>query len=136
MSKFIGACSRGEEDEVKRLYELNPAILNQQGSLGRTGLMASLVNKHHSVSHWLLGRPGINTALTKVYSGTTALHIACNSDDAPLDILAQLAELSRQQGSLNLKDGAGFTGLDRAVVFRHASIALHLAWLGADCKSA
>ena len=136
MLKFIEACNRGDEDEVKRQYEKNPAILNQQDHWGWTGLMESLTNMRHAVSRWLLGRPGIDTALTKVYSGTTALHIACNSDDAPLDILAQLAELSRRQGSLNLKDGAGFTGLDRAVVFRHASIALHLAWLGADCKSA
>jgi len=131
MHTFFLACIRGDEDEVKRLYEQNPAILNQQDHCGRTGLMGSLY-QHHSISRWLVGRPGIDTALTTV-SAATALHIACMRP-TPLDIVAQLAELSRQQGSLNQKDNSGRTGLDRAVVRGQDSIALHLAWLGADCQ--
>ena len=126
------ACSRGDEDEAKRLYEQNPATLNQQNSYGETGLMSSLYTKHHSVSRWLLGRPGIDTALTTV-SAATALHIACRYS-APLDIVVQLAELARRQGTLNRKDDSGRTGLDWAVKYGHTSIALHLAWLGTDCQ--
>ena len=107
MLEFIRACRRGHDDEVKRLYELNPAILNEKNLVGWTGLMWSLVCQHHSVSRWLLGRPGLDTALTTVVDDT-ALHCACQ-DGAPLDIVAQLAELSRRQGSLNLKDGTGWT---------------------------
>ena len=101
--------------------------------------MRSLLYKHHSVSRWLLGRPGIDTALITVVDDT-ALHYACQSG-ALLDIVAQLAELSRRQGSLNLKEVTGWTALDWAVdkavicdSIAHASIALYLAWLGADCK--
>ena len=129
----LSACSEGDKDEVKRLYELNPAILNQQDSFGWTGLMLSLSNKHHSVSRWLLGRPGIDTTATDAEDNDTALHFACRRP-TPLEIVAQLAELSRRQGNFNLKNGTGLTGLDWAVVKRHPSIALHLAWLGADCK--
>ena len=108
--KFIGACNRGDEDEVKRLYDQNPAIHNQQDFDGWTGLMVSLANKHHSVSRWLLGRPGIDTFQTTSYYGTTALHIASWSG-APLDIVAQLAELARRQGTLNHGTRSGTEGL-------------------------
>ena len=94
--------------------------------------MRSLLYKHHSVSRWLLGRPGLDTVTTTV-NAETALHWACHFG-APLDIVAQLAELARRQGSLNLKDVAGWTALDCAVKIGRTSIALHLAWLGAGCR--
>ena len=100
MYKFTEACSRGDEDEVERLYEENPSVLNQQDFLGKTGLMWSVFGKHHSVSRWLLGRPGIDTAPT-AESAETALHYACRCGaPLPLDVLAQLAELARWQGTL------------------------------------
>ena len=52
MFEFIEACLKGDKNEAKRLYEENPAILNEQDSGGWTGLMESLSNKHHSV--WML----------------------------------------------------------------------------------
>jgi len=131
--RFSEACSRGDKNEAKRLYERNPAILNQQNSHGWTGLMCSLIGEHHTVSRWLLGRPGHDTGLTTISIAYTALHIACRYS-APLDIVVQLAELARRQGTLNRKDDSGRTGLDWAVKYGHTSIALHLAWLGAGCR--
>ena len=131
--RFIEACNGGYKNEAKRLYEKNPAILNQHLKPdGWTGLMFSLRNQNHAVSRWLLGRPSIDTALTAA-GGITALHVACGYG-TPLDIVAQLAELSRRQGSLDIKHDSRRTGLDIAVMRGHTSIALHLAWLGAGCR--
>jgi len=133
---FIGACKRGDKNEAKRLYERNPTILNQKDNYGRTGLMWSLARKQHLVSRWLLGLPGLDTASTAEVADT-ALHCACRFG-APLDIVAQLAELARRQGNLNPQTLSTYsTGLDysAAVMFGHDSIALYLAWLGADCMS-
>ena len=93
--------------------------------------MRSLLYKHHSVSRWLLGRPGLDTVTTTV-NAETALHWACHFG-APLDIVVQLAELSRRQGSLNPK-ATGYTALDLAVMIGHTSINLYLAWMGAGCR--
>jgi len=104
MYKFSTACIRGDENEVKRLYEQNPAFLNQRNTFGRTGQMSSVSRQHHAVSHWLLGRPGLDTTASTAVEADTALHLAClRGAPAPLDldIVAQLAELSRWQGSLN-----------------------------------
>ena len=106
---FIGACKRGDKNEAKRLYERNPTILNQKDNYGRTGLMWSLARKQHTVSRWLLGLPGLDTASTAEVADT-ALHCACRFG-APLDIVAQLAELARRQGTLNHGTRSGTEGL-------------------------
>ena len=42
MFEFIEACQRGDKNEAKRLYEQNPAILNQQDHDSRTGTVLLL----------------------------------------------------------------------------------------------
>jgi len=135
IEKFTSACKAGDEEEVKRLVGLDPALLNQQGQNGWTGLMRALCYGRHSVSRWLLGETGLDVAVS-ADDNRTALHYAaaawCN---APLDIVVRLAQLSSQQ-TINQQDRGGRTALDLAwaVQRSHKSAALYLSWLGAACK--
>ena len=63
----------------------------------------------------------------------TCLHLAAASN-SPLDILVLLARLASKEtlDSRSLPNGA--TALDLAIRYRQTSLALHLAWLGADCR--
>ena len=128
---FIGACRAGDESTVLSLISETPNIYNQQNREGRTGLMYSLHRCHDSLTRLLLAQsPDISL---RDRWGQTSLHLAAASN-TPLDILVLLARLASKEtlNSRSLPDGA--TALDLAIRYRQTSLALHLAWLGADCR--
>jgi len=133
IDKFITACKKGDQEEVKRLTGQDPTIFNQQGLGGWTGLMWVLVLGRHSVSRWLLRQPRLDVAVSTAFN-RTALHYAFNYYDyTPLDIVVRLAQLYSQQ-TIDQQDQNGETALDRAVLRRQTSAALYLSWLGVACR--
>ena len=138
IKKFIKACNNGDEAEVKRLAGQDPILLNKQDQGGWTGLMEALYDLHYSISRWLLGQIGLDTAVSND-DNRTALHFACRI--APLDIVVRLAELSSKQ-TIDQQDRWGDTALDMAVRWPGGAIRaptpsaadLYLSWLGAACK--
>ena len=124
-------CGRGDESEAKSMVERDSGLHNQQDTDGETGLMRALLFTRHSLSRWLLSLPGLDTNISSK-NNFTALHCACWSG-APLDIVMSLTRLSSWE-TVNRKDNWGRTALDLAVKRNNASAALHLSWLGAECK--
>ena len=130
-SKFIRKCRAGDESEAKSMVERDPRLTNKQDSDGATGLMATLLCKHHSLCRWLLSLPGLDTNL-RDEDNFTALHYACQWG-AALDIVITLATLSSWE-TVNGKDKWGGTALDWAARCNNPSAALYLSWLGAECR--
>ena len=134
IKKFIKACNNGDEAEVKRLAGQDPTHLNQQDQQGQTGLIVALAWGCHSISRWLLGQIGLDTAVSND-DNWTALHFA--SRYTPLDIVVRLAELSSKQ-TIDQQDRWGDTALDMAVRWPGGAIRaptpsaadLYLSWLG------
>jgi len=94
-------------------------------------LMEAVCGERHSLCRRLLALPGLDTNLA-TRGRYTALHFACMKK-TPLDIVILIACLSRTE-TVNQRNSVSYTALDYAVEGKRVGAALHLSWLGAECR--
>jgi len=153
LNPFFEACRNGDEKTARELYDSDKSVLNLKvwGDYmhvvympGVTGLIVSMIEKHYSITSWLLSLPSLDVNMKFGPLLFTALHLAVSRDGgSPLELLITLTKLASKE-TINLKttndaDGSvyrwiGCTALDIAVKSDQTSIAIYLSWLGAQCK--
>ena len=146
LNPFLEACRNGDEKTARELYDSDKSLLNLKSSgymPGTTGLIFSIIEKHYSITGWLLSLPGLDVNMKLGRVQFTAFHLAAvRKEGIPLELLITLATLASKE-TINLKitnDGydehrfSGSTALDIAVKEDHPSTAIYLSWLGAQCK--
>jgi ankyrin repeat protein len=78
---FCAAARDGHTDEVARLLEREPALLNESQPSGYTALMFAVVHGQGDVVRQLLAQEGVEVATARKSDGATALHIAALRGD-------------------------------------------------------
>ena len=120
MAPLWKLCMDGDLGGVSRALRRGERV-NSGDSIGNTGLMWAVSNKHNSIVEFLLQYPGVDVNCQNT-GGSTALHDSVYSDN-----LEGLRLLLAHPGmrSLNTKAG-GWTPLMRAVYAGHLSCVIEL----------
>ncbi len=125
---FFEACRRGNKEDVEKLYEANPDILNTEDVKGFTPLIIAVYNNQQEITDFLLQK-GAKAEMQDA-SGNTALMGVCFRG------YKELAEKLLNAGAdVNQRNYQGATALTFTATFGHLEIAEMLLEKGADINA-
>ena len=124
-SDFFEACRSGKREEVMRLYQVEPALVNAVDAKGYTPLIIAAYNNQPELTAFLLEQGADPDAQDA--AGNTALMGV--SFKGYTDIARQLVEAG---ADVNVRNSSGAPALTFAATFGHLRIAELLLQRGAD----
>lgn len=126
---LLNACRTGNLDEVKKIYEAEPSIINRADARGYTPLILAVYSNQPSIVSFLLEKGAQINAQDS--AGNSALMGA--SFKGYTEIAIQLLNAG---ANVNLRNGSGAPALTFAVTFGHLRIAELLLQKGANVSLA
>jgi serine/threonine-protein phosphatase 6 regulatory ankyrin repeat subunit B len=120
-SVFFRAVKEGDEGEVARLLDEDPALLEKAGHEGFTPFLLAAMHGQLGVMQLLIGR-GADTSATTRISGNTALHMAAwgGQEQAAAFLLGQGAQSTHRKADamtpFMLASGRGHLGVVRLLL--------------------